>query len=119
MQKNSSSIETEKLSLPSSSLQPPNILLIRPPNDWTAYGGYWKYPAEHSKIAWDVPSNAFFIILATAISGMPTPEIRFLPGQFRLTILPKVHQGESLSVCELDTQPPNWEANTLPLAGPD
>jgi len=38
-----------------------------------------------------------------AISGMPTPEICFLPGQFRLMILPKEHQGKSLSVCELDT----------------
>jgi len=56
--------------------------------------------------------KCFFIILATAISGMPTPEICFLPGQFRLTIMPKVHHGESLRVCELDTQPSNWEADT-------
>jgi len=59
--------------------------------------------------------KCFFIILATAISGMPTPEICFLPGRFRLTILPKYHHGESLSVCELDRQPSNWEADTLPL----
>jgi len=51
----------------------------------------------------------------TAISGIPTPEICFLPGQFRLTILAKVHHGESLSVYELDTQPSNWETDTLPL----
>jgi len=62
-----------------------------------------------------VPRNAFFTILATAISGMPMPEICFLPGQLRLTILPKVHHGESPRVCELDTQPSNWEADTLPL----
>jgi len=49
------------------------------------------------------------------MSGMPTPEICFLPGQLRRTILPKEHHGESLSVCELDTQPSNWEADTLPL----
>ena len=30
-------------------------------------------------------------------------------------ILPKEHHGESLSVCELDTQPSTWEADTLPL----
>jgi len=30
-------------------------------------------------------------------------------------ILPKEHHGESLSVCELDTQLSNWEADTLPL----
>ena len=58
----------------------------------------------------------FFIVLATAISGMPTLQICFLPGKFRLTILTREHHGESLSVCELDTQPSNWEADTLPLA---
>jgi len=41
--------------------------------------------------------------LATAVSGMPAPEICFSPGQFRQTILPKQHHGESLGVCELDT----------------
>jgi len=56
-----------------------------------------------------------FIILATAISSMPAPEICFLPGQFRLTILPKEHHSESLSVCELFTQLSSWEADTLPL----
>ena len=35
-----------------------------------------------------MPRN-FFIVLLTAISGMPTPEICFLPGQLRWTILPK------------------------------
>jgi len=59
--------------------------------------------------------NGFFIILATAISRIPTHEICFLPGQLRRTILPKEHHGESLSGFELDTQPSNWEANTLPL----
>jgi len=48
-----------------------------------------------------------FYNLATAISGLPTPEICFLPGVFRLTILPKERHGESLSVCESDTQPYN------------
>ena len=72
-------------------------------------------PTGQKKIAWDVPRYAFFIILATAVSGIPTPERCFLPGQFRPTILAKEHYGESLSVCELDTQPSNWEADTLPL----
>ena len=58
----------------------------------------------------------FFIILATAISDMPTLEICFLPGQFRLKILPKEPHGESLNVCESDRQPSNWEADTLPLS---
>ena len=47
---------------------------------------------------------------------MPAPEMRFLPGQFSLTILPKEHHGESLGVCELDIQPSNWEADALPLS---
>jgi len=41
----------------------------------------------------------------TAISGMPTPEICFSPGQLRRTILPKERYGDSLSVAESDTQP--------------
>jgi len=41
----------------------------------------------------------------------------FLTGAvaYRLTILPKEHHGESLSVCELDTQPSNWVADILSL----
>jgi len=54
-----------------------------------------------------VPINDFFIILATAINGMPTPEICFLSGQLKRTVLPKEHHGESLSVRDLDTQPSN------------
>jgi len=45
----------------------------------------------------------FSTILATAISSLPAPEICFLPGHFRLTILPKEHHNESLGVCELFT----------------
>jgi len=30
--------------------------------------------------------KCFFIILATSISGMPTPEICYLPGQLKRTI---------------------------------
>jgi len=52
--------------------------------------------------------------LATAISGMTAPEICFLPRQFRLTIFPKEHHGESLGVCELFTQLSSWEEGTLP-----
>jgi len=59
--------------------------------------------------------NGFFIILATAFSRIPTPEICFLPGQLRRTILPKEHHGESLSGFELDTQPFDWETDTLSL----
>jgi len=35
----------------------------------------------------------FFIVLATAFSGMPAPEICFLPGHLRLTLSPKEHHG--------------------------
>jgi len=36
----------------------------------------------------------FSIVLVTAINGMPTPEICFLPGQLRGTIFPKVRYGD-------------------------
>jgi len=56
-------------------------------------------------------------MVATAISGMTTPEICFLPGQLRRKILPKERYGDSLSVGEsaAATQPSSWEADTLPL----
>jgi len=47
------------------------------------------------------------MILVTAISGMPTPEICFLPGQLRRTILPKERNSDSLSVGEQDKQSSN------------
>jgi len=53
----------------------------------------------------------FFIILATAISGMPMPEICFLPGWFRRTILPNSHHGDSQSGRGSNTQPADWEAD--------
>jgi len=56
----------------------------------------------------------FFIILAMAISA--TPETFLLPGRLRRTILPKKRYGDSLRVGESDTQPSNWEADTLPLS---
>jgi len=56
-----------------------------------------------------------FYNFGEGISGMPTPEICFLPGQFRLTILRKEHHSESLGICELFTQPSNWEADPLSL----
>jgi len=56
-------------------------------------------------------------MVATAISGTTTPEICFLPGQLRRTVLPKERYGDSLSVSEsaTATQPSNWEADTQPL----
>jgi len=42
-------------------------MLITPPNHQAAaYGTYWKYLAEHYKIAWDVPSNVFSVLVAAA-----------------------------------------------------
>jgi len=57
----------------------------------------------------------FYILLATAIFRHASAWTCFLPGQVRLTILPKEHHGESLGVCELFTQPSTWEADTPPL----
>jgi len=42
--------------------------------------------------------KCYFIIVVTEISGMPTPETCFSPGQLRLKILPKDRYGDSLSV---------------------
>jgi len=53
----------------------------------------------------------FLIILATAFSGMPMPEICFFPGKFRRTILPKEHYGDSLSGPGSNSQPSDWEAD--------
>jgi len=49
----------------------------------------------------------FFIILATVISGMPTPEICFSQGQLRArqTILSKKRYSDSLSGRGSKTQP--------------
>jgi len=54
----------------------------------------------------------FFYHFGDSDNGMPTPEICFLPGQLKRAILPKV----SLSVGEMDTQPSNCEADTVPLS---
>jgi len=56
-----------------------------------------------------VPRNVVFIILATVISGMPMPEICFSAVQFRRTILPKEHYGDSLSGRGSNAQPSDWE----------
>jgi len=60
----------------------------------------------------------FFFILATAISGMATPEMCFLPGQLRWTLLPKKRYGNSLSGRGSNTQlsNSNWGADTLSLS---
>jgi len=58
----------------------------------------------------------FLLILMTASGGRPKPELCFLPGWLRWTLLPKEHYGNSLSGCGLNTQPSNWEADTLPLS---
>jgi len=52
------------------------------------------------------------------IGGRPMPEFCFLPGRFRWTFLPKERCGDSLSGCGSNTQPFNWETDTLPLSYP-
>jgi len=42
----------------------------------------------------------FFMVVATGLSGMPTPGICFIPGQLRWTLLPKERYGDSVSVGE-------------------
>jgi len=48
-----------------------------------------------------VPRNDFYVILVTATSGRPTPEICFLPRQLRWTLLPKERCGDLRSVSVL------------------
>jgi len=54
----------------------------------------------------------FFMVVATGLSGMPTPGICFIPGQLRWTLLPKERYGDSVSVGESVTQPSNSEVDT-------
>ena len=58
----------------------------------------------------------FLLILVTAIGGRPEPDLCFLPGRWRWTLLPEERYGNSLSVCGSNTQPSNWEADILPLS---
>jgi len=117
MQKNSSSIETEQRHLCRVFHFRQKLMLTSPHNDRaTSYGTYWKYPTEHYKIAWDVPKNVFLIILATAGSGMPTPDICFLPGPLRWTLLPKHRYSDSLSDRGSNTRLHTWEADALRLS---
>jgi len=45
-------------------------------------------------------NQVLFYILLTAIGGRPKPELCFLPGRLRWTILPKERYGNALSGCE-------------------
>ena len=60
----------------------------------------------------DKIGRTFFKILVTAIGGRPKPELCFLPGRLRWTVLPKERYGNSLSGCGSNTQASNWEADT-------
>ena len=53
------------------------------------------------------------LILATAIGGRPKPELCFLPGRLRWTLLHKERYDNSLSGCGSSTQPSKWETNTI------
>ena len=97
MRKNSSCIETDQCYLcrilhfnrQNLVLTTQNLMLTTHTYQATAYGTYWKYLAEHQKIAWDGPRNVFCLILETASSGNPTPELCFLSGRLRWTLFPK------------------------------
>jgi len=54
------------------------------------------------------------INLATAVRGMPMPEICFLPGQLRWTLLHRY--SCSLGGRGSNTQPSIWEADALRLS---
>ena len=50
----------------------------------------------------------FLLILVTAVGGMPKPELCFLPGWLRWTLLPEEHCGNSLSCYGSTTQPSGY-----------
>jgi len=52
----------------------------------------------------------------TAVGGWPKPEFCFMPRQLRWTLLPKERYGNSLNGRGSNTQPSNWEADTLSLS---
>ena len=69
------------------------------------------------------PTNCFFYWShATRLICLPTtgsrskPKQCFLLRRLRWTLLPKEHYGESLSGRGSNTQPSNWETDTLPLS---
>ena len=51
-----------------------------------------------------------------AIGDKSKPELCFLPGWLGWKLLPKERYGDSLSGCEWNSQPSNWELDTLPLS---
>jgi len=60
--------------------------------------------------------KAVYWFLVVAIGGRPKPEICFLLGQLGWMPLPKERYSNSLSGRGSNTQPFNWEADTLPLS---
>jgi len=52
----------------------------------------------------------------TAIGGRSKPELCFLPGRLRWTLLPMERCGNSLSGCGSTTKPSSWGADTLLLS---
>jgi len=54
-----------------------------------------------------------FLILVMAIGSRPKSQFCLL---LRWTLLPKEHYGGSVNGCGSNTQPSNWEADTLPLS---
>ena len=63
------------------------------------------------------PLQLFLIwFLVTAVSGWPKPKICPLPEPLRWTVLPKERYGNFLNGRGSNTQPSNWEGDTLPLS---
>jgi len=56
------------------------------------------------------------ISLLMALCGRPTPNLCFLSGRLRWTLLPKERYGNSLGGSRSNTQTSDWEADTSPLS---
>ena len=83
MRKNSSCIEPEQCYLCRvMHFNHQNLMLITPPNSSDQATAFWhllEISRWTQKTVWDVPRNVF-LILVTASSGTPTPELCFLLG---------------------------------------
>jgi len=85
------------------------INVHKPLNDYaTIYWHLLKISRWTLKNSMRCAKKNFFILLMTATSGWPTPEMRFLPEQLRWTLLPKERNDNSLSGRGSNTQASNW-----------
>ena len=75
----------------------------------------WILKCDNFLLHFEQKKFLFNLIFVTVIGSRPKPELCFLPGRLRWTLLPKECYGDSFSDRRSNTQPFNWEADTLSL----